>query len=93
MKPDTNQCGHEFEAEIGARTHDAGSRAVVQNRDGTMSLVVVMAQSRYAVATPLGTFDRGTKHLVNRADYPVLLFVGSEEAARGLIIAEERGSR
>jgi len=69
------------------------TRAVVQNRDGTLSLVVVMAQSRYAVATPLGTFDRGTQHLVNRADYPVLLFVGSEEAARGLITAEERGSR
>ena len=56
------------------------TRAVVQNRDGTLSLVAVMAQSRYAVATPLGTFDRGTQHLVNRADYPVLLFVGSEEA-------------
>lgn len=67
------------------------TRAVVQNRDGTLSLVVVMLQSTRMVLTNIGTFDRGTNRLINKADYPVLLFVGSGEAAREFLATPEQG--
>lgn len=66
------------------------TRAVVQNRDGTLSLVVVMARSGDSVLTVIGTFDRGTNRLINKADYPVLLFVGSGEAAREFLATPEQ---
>ena len=66
------------------------TRAVVQNRDGTLNLVVVMARSGDSVLTNIGTFDRGTNRLINQADYPVLLFVGSGEAAREFLATPEQ---
>ena len=66
------------------------TRAVVQNRDGTLSLVVVTLQSTRMVLTNIGAFDRGTNRLINQADYPVLLFVGSGEAAREFLATPEQ---